>query len=47
MLLELGFLSNAQDERRLRSKAYRARLAQAMSKAVGAYFVRIEEAARK
>ena len=47
VLLELGFLSNAQDERRLRSKAYRARLAQAMSKAVGAYFVRIEEAARK
>ena len=47
VLLELGFLSNAQDERRLRSKSYRARLAAAVRKAVEAYFVRIEEATRK
>ena len=47
ILLELGFLSNPQDERALRSKAYRARLASAVRKAVEAYFVRIEEATRK
>jgi N-acetylmuramoyl-L-alanine amidase len=46
VLLELGFLSNPQDERRLRSKSYRARLATAVSKAVTAHFVRIEEANR-
>ena len=45
-LLELGFLSNPQDERRLRSRSYRARLASAVSKAVAAHFVRIEEANR-
>ena len=47
VLLELGFLSNPQDERRLRSKSYRARLASAVSKAVDAHFARIEEATRK
>jgi len=46
VLLELGFLSNPQDERRLRSKSYRARLASAVSKAVSAHFVRIQEANR-
>ncbi|MBL4691357.1 MAG: N-acetylmuramoyl-L-alanine amidase, partial [Rhodospirillales bacterium] len=46
VLLELGFLSNPQDERRLRSRSYRARLASAVSKAVAAHFVRIEEANR-
>jgi N-acetylmuramoyl-L-alanine amidase len=47
VLVELGFLSNPSDERRLRSKSYRRKLASAMSKAVAAHFVRIEEAARK
>jgi N-acetylmuramoyl-L-alanine amidase len=47
VLLELGFLSNPQDERRLRSKSYRAKLALAVSKAVAAHFLRIEEATRK
>ena len=47
VLLELGFLSNPQDERRLRSKSYRAKLALAVSKAVAAHFLRIQEATRK
>ena len=44
ILLELGFLSNPTDERRLRSKSYRSKLASAVTKAVTAHFVRIEEA---
>lgn len=47
VLLEMGFLSNPQDERNLRSRKYRARLASAVTKAVSNYFVRIEEAIRK
>lgn len=47
VLLEMGFLSNPEDERALRSRQYRARLASAVAKAVGRYFVRIEEANRK
>ncbi|MBT3305983.1 MAG: N-acetylmuramoyl-L-alanine amidase [Alphaproteobacteria bacterium] len=46
VLLEMGFLSNPQDERRLRSASYRAKLASAVTKAVASYFVRIEEANR-
>jgi N-acetylmuramoyl-L-alanine amidase len=44
ILLELGFLSNPMDERRLRSKAYRSSLASAVTKAISAHFIRIEEA---
>jgi N-acetylmuramoyl-L-alanine amidase len=47
VLLELGFLSNPTDERRLRSKDYRSKLASAVTKAVIAHFVRIEEATLK
>ena len=47
VLLEMGFLSNPQDERALRSSRYRAQLASAVTKAVGDYFVRIEEATLK
>ena len=47
VLLEMGFLSNPQDERLLRSRDYRARLAQAVVEAVQLYFVRVEEANRK
>jgi N-acetylmuramoyl-L-alanine amidase len=47
ILLELGFLSNPTDERRLRSKAYRSKLASAVTNAVAAHFVRIEEATLK
>lgn len=47
VLLELGFLSNPNDERALRSRHYRSTLATAVVKAADAYFVRIEEATRK
>ena len=47
VLLELGFLSNANDERALRSRRHRSKLAAAVVKAAEAYFVRIEEATRK
>ncbi len=46
VLLEMGFLSNPEDERALRSRNYRTRLASAVSRAVVQYFVRIEEANR-
>jgi N-acetylmuramoyl-L-alanine amidase len=44
VLLELGFLSNPKDERALRDRRYRARLAGGVSKAVDAYFARVEQA---
>jgi len=47
VLVEMGFLSNPEDERALRSRRYRSRLAAAVTKAVSNYFVRIEEATRK
>ncbi|MCH8237549.1 MAG: N-acetylmuramoyl-L-alanine amidase [Proteobacteria bacterium] len=47
VLLELGFLSNPKDERALRSRHYRSKLAAAVVKAAEAYFVRVEEAARR
>ena len=47
VLLELGFLSNPNDERALRSRRHRSKLAAAVVKAAEAYFVRIEEATRK
>lgn len=47
ILLELGFLSHPMDERRLRSKGYRSELASAVTKAVSAHFVQIEEATLK
>ena len=47
VLLELGFLSNRYDERSLMRKAYRAKLAAAVERAVGGYFDHIEEAARR
>ncbi len=45
VLLELGFLSNPQDERALRDRRYRARMATGVAKAVDAYFTRVEQAA--
>ncbi|MFQ5763965.1 MAG: N-acetylmuramoyl-L-alanine amidase [Rhodospirillales bacterium] len=47
VLLELGFLSNPADERALRSRRHRTRLASAVVRAAEAYFARIEEATRK
>jgi N-acetylmuramoyl-L-alanine amidase len=46
VLVELGFLSNRQDERALRRESHRARLAKAITRAVGRYFARVEEASR-
>jgi N-acetylmuramoyl-L-alanine amidase len=45
VLIELGFLSNPKDERALRDRRYRARMAQGVAEAVDAYFTRVEQAA--
>ncbi len=47
VLFEMGFLSNPSDERALRSRKYRARLAAMVVRSMEAYFARIEEATRK
>ncbi len=44
VLVELGYLSNRQDEKALRNKRYRANMAQAMVKAIDRYFASVEEA---
>lgn len=46
VLIELGFLSNKYDERALRSKSHRAKLAEAIKTSINRYFNRIEEANR-
>ena len=46
VLIELGFLSNRRDERALRRESHRAKLAKAITRAVGVYFARVEEASR-
>ena len=46
VLMELGFLSNRQDEAALRRKSYRAKLIAALARDADAYFSRIEEAVR-
>jgi N-acetylmuramoyl-L-alanine amidase len=46
VLLEMGFLSNRQDEKALRDKKYRSRLSAAAVRAMDAFFARIEEANR-
>ena len=45
VLLELGFLSNPKDERALRDRRYRARLAAGVVQSIDAYFARVEQAA--
>ncbi len=47
VLVEMGFLSNGQDERALQKKSYRAKLGAALVKAVDKYFMRVEEAHRR
>ncbi len=47
ILVELGFLSNRADEKALMSKAYRAKLADGMVRAITGYFSNIEEAYKK
>lgn len=46
VLIELGFLSNKEDERALRSKTHRHNLAQSIAGAVDRYFSKIESASR-
>ncbi|WP_205631264.1 N-acetylmuramoyl-L-alanine amidase [Candidatus Terasakiella magnetica] len=46
VLIELGFLSNKYDERSLRSKKHRAKLADAIKTSINRYFNRVEEANR-
>jgi len=47
VLVEMGFLSNREDERALRSRAYRNKLAIAVTRAVDGYFSQVEEASRR
>ena len=46
VLVEMGFLSNRQDERALRQESYRARIADSVAQAIDHYFERIEQAQR-
>jgi N-acetylmuramoyl-L-alanine amidase len=46
ILVELGFLSNPSEEKALRQKKYRAKMAAAVVRAVDAHFRRIEQAER-
>jgi len=46
VLIELGFISNKDDERALRSKSHRRKLAQSIAGAVDRYFAKIESASR-
>lgn len=46
VLIELGFLSNPNDERALRDAKYRRKLAGALGHAVDSYFERVEQAHR-
>ncbi len=45
VLIEMGFLSNAKDEKLLKSKKYRKKLALAIIAGIDQYFLNIEEAA--
>ena len=47
VLIELGFLSNRSDEKALKNKKYRAKLAKGMVRAISGYFSNIEEAYKK
>ena len=47
ILMELGFLSNAKDERNLKDKRYRGKLGKAILNAVDEFFSRIEQAKQK
>lgn len=46
LLVELGFLSNRDDEKALKSKRHRQRIATAIAEAVDAYFDQTEQASR-
>ena len=46
ILVELGFLSNKDDERALKSEAHRRKVAQSIAAAIDAYFAQTESASR-
>ena len=46
VLIEMGFLSNRQDERALRQEGYRTQIADSVAQAINHYFERIEQAER-
>ena len=47
VLLELGFLSNRNEERKLKSKKHQERMASAINRAIDTYFAKVEEALRR
>jgi len=47
LLIDMGFLSNARDERSLRSAKFRRRLAGAVTKGIDRFFSRVEQADRE
>ncbi len=47
VLVELGFLSNRRDEKMLRSKVYRRKMAAAIARGIDRYLAGVEEALRK
>lgn len=47
VLVELGFLSNRQDESNLRRKAYRGQLANAILRGIDVYFEKVQEAQQR
>ena len=47
VLVELGFLSNPIDEKALKDKHFRAKLAKGMVRAINSYFANTEEAFKK
>lgn len=46
VLMEMGYLSNPEEERLLRTTAYRAKLAEALVRAVDGYFSKVQKASR-
>jgi N-acetylmuramoyl-L-alanine amidase len=46
ILMELGYLSNKQDERMLRSRKYRSKIGRAILRATDAFFERKERLSR-
>ncbi|MDA0240430.1 MAG: N-acetylmuramoyl-L-alanine amidase, partial [Proteobacteria bacterium] len=47
VLIELGFLSNGQDEKALMRPGYRKKIAVALKRAIDRYFVRVEQVERR
>lgn len=46
VLMEMGYLSNREEERQLRTKQYRARLGTSLHQAVDHYFLKVQKASR-